>query len=147
MKSILKRGHLPEIPDIRKLAPITRAANIGRDVTKVHAVTAVIAHTCTGCPFSVASSNKLSSLPGAFHQDYIISISYRTNSTIDLGVLFGPQLSFPRHMRNIVSSSLEAFGFVIRNSSEFANSYFAFVRSKLEYAHLFGNPITLYTSL
>lgn len=60
---------------------------------------------------------------------------------------FDPELNFVTHIEKTINSSLRSLGFLIRNTRTFKNEktfktlYFAFVRSKLEYASLIWNPI------
>lgn len=70
----------------------------------------------------------------------------RVTNFRDLGVVFDSKLSFGDHVDSVCSSSLKALGFIIRQSSEFQDIkcikrlYYAFVRSRLEYASLIWNP-------
>lgn len=64
----------------------------------------------------------------------------------DLGVTFDSKLSFVQHISEVVQSSFRALGFIVRNTRDFSNSntlkllYYAFVRSKLEYASIVWSP-------
>ena len=70
----------------------------------------------------------------------------RCNQVKDLGITFEQNLSFRAHLENITKSALKSFGFVMRQTKDFTNTkalkslYFAFVRSKLEYAGIIWNP-------
>lgn len=71
----------------------------------------------------------------------------RVSAFKDLGVEFDPGLSFTAHIEKTINSSFRSLGFLIRNTRTFKNErtfktlYFAFVRSKLEYASLIWSPI------
>ena len=64
----------------------------------------------------------------------------------DLGVIFDPKLSFIYHINMVIKSSYKQLGFIIRNSKSFTDIktlktlYFAFVRSRLEYASVVWCP-------
>ena len=64
----------------------------------------------------------------------------------DLGVIFDSKLSFIAHIETTVNESFKMYGFIVRNSRQFADTatlkmlYCAYVRSKLEYASLVWNP-------
>lgn len=73
------------------------------------------------------------------------------NTTIkDLGVIFDSNLTFIHHINSISSAAFRMLGFIMRSSKYFHNInllkilYFAFVRSKLEYASIIWYPY--YTS-
>lgn len=65
---------------------------------------------------------------------------------VDLGVTFDQQLSFTKHIENIVAAANRSYGFLVRNSRDFRNIsslkilYYAYVRSKLEYASIVWSP-------
>jgi len=87
---------------------------------------------------------------------YNIVTSYNINGqplqlrqeSLDLGVLFDSKFKFAAHFDYIMPRAYAMFGFVKRNASLFTDPYtrlalyFAFVRSKLEYASLIWNPFT-----
>lgn len=64
----------------------------------------------------------------------------RVNTIKDLGVTFDQKLSFTFHFETVSKKAMQMLGFVIRNTREFKNKiaiktlYYAYVRSKLEYA-------------
>lgn len=64
----------------------------------------------------------------------------------DLGVCFDTKLSFATHVDNIIKESLKTYGFISRCAHDFSDPevlktlYFAFVRSRLEYASLVWCP-------
>jgi len=68
--------------------------------------------------------------------------------SLDLGVIFDPKFKFAAHFDYIVPRAYAMFGFVKRNAAQFTDPftrlalYFAFVRSKPEYAALTWNPFT-----
>lgn len=70
----------------------------------------------------------------------------RTKQVKDLGVMFCCDLSFSRHVDDMVRSAYKMLGFVIRNSRSFSNIetvktlYYAFVRSRLEYCSVVWSP-------
>jgi hypothetical protein len=76
------------------------------------------------------------------HHHYTLDISdlQRCTKHVDLGITLDSNLSFSDHVEGMVTRSVRSLGFVIRNSRIFNNAdtvkrlYFAFVRSKLEYA-------------
>jgi hypothetical protein len=76
------------------------------------------------------------------HHHYTLDISdlQRCTKHVDLGITLDSNLSFLDHVEGMVTRSVRSLGFVIRNSRSFNNTdtvkrlYFAFVRSKLEYA-------------
>lgn len=80
--------------------------------------------------------------------NYVIDgcVLQRPKTFTDLGVTFDPELTFIPHIDNIVHSAFKMYGFVVRTSREFKDVstlktlYFAFVRSKLEYASTVWNP-------
>lgn len=80
--------------------------------------------------------------------DYCVdnSLLQRPHTFVDLGVTFDKELTFLPHINNLVSTSFKTLGFLIRTSQDFSNAntlkilYFAFVRSKLDYASLVWNP-------
>jgi Reverse transcriptase (RNA-dependent DNA polymerase) len=86
--------------------------------------------------------------PNLLFYDYKIdeTILHRPDIFVDLGVTFDSQLSFVPHINNAVTVALKAYGFIVRSSREFANLptlktlYFAFVRTKLEYAAVVWSP-------
>lgn len=71
----------------------------------------------------------------------------RVSEIRDLGVIFDDQLSFRRHVEEVVGASMKMLGFIIRNTSAFSDTktittlYYTLVRSKLEYASTVWNPI------
>lgn len=71
----------------------------------------------------------------------------------DLGVLFDQRLQFSRHIATICSSAMQSLNFIIRSCRGFTNTnamkmlYYAFVRSKLEYASLIWYPLYTYQTL
>ena len=82
------------------------------------------------------------------HVDYTAYDSMLENVTSfkDLGVLFDTQLSFDDHRELVIKQSMQSFGFVRRSSQEFKNPallkslFYAYVRSKLEYASVIWYP-------
>ena len=74
--------------------------------------------------------------------DYMIDdvVLQRFDVVKDLGVIFDKKLSFNNHVETMIMSASKSLGFVLRNGRNFRNSetlstlYFAFVRTKLEYA-------------
>ena len=70
----------------------------------------------------------------------------RVSSIKDLGVLFDAKLSFKMHIHNITSSAYRSLGLIIRQGKDFRNIlalralYYAYVRSRLEYASQVWNP-------
>lgn len=80
--------------------------------------------------------------------DYTISntVLKRPNTLVDLGVTFDLQLSFVSHIDNVIEAAYRSYGFIVRCSGEFKESstlknlYYAFVRSKLEYASAVWRP-------
>lgn len=85
--------------------------------------------------------------PIAFDYTLDSELLSRSNLTKDLGVIFDAEFSFVNHIHEIVSSALKMLGFIVRSCKEFLNItpimvlYFAFVRSKLEYATIIWYPI------
>lgn len=83
------------------------------------------------------------------HFDYTINntVISRKSSITDLGVVFDTKLSFIDHVRKATSDASRAYGFIVRNCKNFNNVdtlkmlYYAFVRSKLEYACIVWFPI------
>ena len=72
----------------------------------------------------------------------------------DLGVVFDGKMSFAAHIDATVNGAMRALGFIIRNSKHFDDLetvkllYFAFVRSKLEYASVIWSPgYSIYSAL
>lgn len=82
------------------------------------------------------------------HFDYTVgsSILDRCNEIKDLGVYFDYQLTFSKHVTQIVSSANKMLGFIMRNSKQFSNIhtlktlFFTLVRSRLEYCALIWMP-------
>ncbi|CAH1975592.1 unnamed protein product, partial [Acanthoscelides obtectus] len=80
--------------------------------------------------------------------DYTLSGSsiQRTSTLCDLGVTFDSQLTFVKHIDSKISEANRMYGFIVRNCRDFTQSttlkllYYAYVRSKLEYALLIWNP-------
>ena len=80
--------------------------------------------------------------------DYTINSSplSRIESFCDLGITFDYKLTFADHIGNLASEAYKCLGFIIRSSGCFKNIdtlkalYFAFVRSKLEYASIVWAP-------
>lgn len=80
--------------------------------------------------------------------DYSINdiVIKRANTFKDLGVTFDSRLSFIPHIDEVVNSAFKSYGFIVRNSREFTNIltlkklYYAFIRSKLEYASVIWGP-------
>lgn len=119
----------------------------------------VIAHWCqrNGLCLNVAKCNVISynrkSTPLLFPYSVDTMIIPRRTCIRDLGVTFDIKLSFSEHIMNITKSASKCLGFVIRQSREFTNIstmsvlYYAFVRSKLEYASLVWFPHYLYLNL
>ncbi|GJQ87098.1 hypothetical protein Trydic_g23949 [Trypoxylus dichotomus] len=74
----------------------------------------------------------------------------RETSMRDLGVVFDSRLTFMEHISSICTSALSMLGFIIRVTRPFASItailplYFAFVRSRLEYASLVWSPMYIY---
>ena len=64
----------------------------------------------------------------------------------DLGVTFDSKLRFANDMEGISNSALKSLGFIIRCGRDFMqvdslrSLYFAYVRSKLEYANIVWAP-------
>lgn len=86
------------------------------------------------------------------HQfDYSINKIVLNRPTVvkDLGVSFDSKLTFNIHVTNITNEALKLLGFVIRTGREFNNIstlekiYYAYVRSKVEYASSIWNPYQL----
>lgn len=71
----------------------------------------------------------------------------RVTEYFDLVVLFDERLSFTPHVRYVVAQANRSLGFVMRNCRAFTNVdalktlYFAYVRSKLEYASIIWGPV------
>lgn len=71
----------------------------------------------------------------------------RCSAVKDLGITFDNTLSFNLHIESVVASASKALGFIVRNSKNFTSIlcikslYYAFVRSKLEYASLIFGPL------
>lgn len=80
--------------------------------------------------------------------DYEINniVLERPATFIDLGVTFDSKLSFIPHIEAICSSANKMYGFLVRNSWDFNDQdtlkalYFAYVRSKIEYADVIWSP-------
>lgn len=77
----------------------------------------------------------------------IDNINLETPNTVkDLGVWFDSTLCFSFNIHNSISSAMKMYGFVVRNSKDFANSatimriYVSFVRPKREYSALVWFP-------
>lgn len=74
----------------------------------------------------------------------------RTELFKDLGVWFDAKLSFKDHINLKVSEACKFYGFILRNCKSFTNIdslknlYFAYVRSKLEYASIVWKPYYKY---
>ena len=70
----------------------------------------------------------------------------RPDVVSDLGVSFDSKLSFVHHIAKIIHSAYKCLGFIVRNTKDFTKVssiniiYFAFVRSKLEYASVIWSP-------
>lgn len=70
----------------------------------------------------------------------------RVEGIKDLGVYFDPALSFSRHVDSVIKTAFKSLGFIIRSSRSFSNIstikvlYFAYVRSRLEYASVVWSP-------
>lgn len=70
----------------------------------------------------------------------------RVESIRDLGVLMDKELTFSKHIQNIISKSYSMLGFVMRICKDFSSIqalksvYFAHVRSYLEYASVVWHP-------
>ena len=64
-----------------------------------------------------------------------------------MGIVFDSNLLFNAHIQDIVNLSLRSLGFIIRSCSDFTSIetfkvlYFAFVRSRLEYASIVWSPL------
>lgn len=71
----------------------------------------------------------------------------RSTSTKDLGVIFDSRLSFVEHINNICNNALKTLGFILRTCKKFHNTtcimslYYAYVRSRLEYASVVWSPM------
>jgi hypothetical protein len=80
--------------------------------------------------------------------NYVLNDMSITRSTQikDLGVIYDNTLSFRYHIEYITKSALKSLGFITRQTKDFwslnaiKSLYFAFVRSKLEYAGTVWNP-------
>ena len=76
------------------------------------------------------------------------TILTRVDSFCDLGVTFDSKLSFVNHINNICANALKSLGFILRCGSSFSDFdclkilYFAYVRSKLEYASVVWSPFS-----
>ena len=72
----------------------------------------------------------------------------RVDTFKDLGVIFDCKLSFANHVEHICNSAFRSLGFIIRCGRDFTQVdslrllYFAYVRSKLEYACIVWAPFT-----
>lgn len=83
------------------------------------------------------------------HFNYMIENSQlkRSESVKDLGVVFDSRMTFTSHIEGTIASTSRMLGFVLRSCKHFSRSstmmrlYFAFIRSKLEYAGLIWSPI------
>ena len=70
----------------------------------------------------------------------------RVTAVKDLGVIFDQKLSFNPHIEHVSSQAIKMLGFVIRSTKDFHNIktlktlYYAYVRSKLEYACVVWAP-------
>lgn len=70
----------------------------------------------------------------------------RPDVIVDLGVTFSSHLNFDHHIYQMVNDAYRKLGFVLRNSKLFKDIdavkllYFAFVRSRLEYACVVWSP-------
>ncbi|GJQ76743.1 hypothetical protein Trydic_g15586 [Trypoxylus dichotomus] len=77
----------------------------------------------------------------------------RNIKTLDLGVLFDNRLSFTEHISSMCSSASKTLGFVMRSCRHFSDLgvmkrlYYAYVRSKLEYASIVWYPRYLHQEL
>lgn len=64
----------------------------------------------------------------------------------DLGVILDSKLSFIPHINDLAATCFRSLGFIIRNSRDFSNIhtlkllFYAFVRSKIEYASVVWSP-------
>lgn len=84
----------------------------------------------------------------AVEYDYTLDgqVLQRPNIFCDLGVTFDRTLSFTAHISNVITSCFRSLGFIIRNSHDFVNTgtikllYFAYVRSRAEYASVIWSP-------
>ena len=87
-----------------------------------------------------------SARPVIFDYNVDGAVLQRPDTLADLGVIFDKELTFVPHVNNVVAKSFKTLGFIIRMSRDFSNIctlkilYYAFVRSKLEYASLVWNP-------
>ena len=87
-----------------------------------------------------------SARPVIFDYNVDGAVLQRPDTLIDLGVIFDKELTFVPHVNNVVAKSFKTLGFIIRMSRDISNIctlkilYYAFVRSKLEYASLVWNP-------
>lgn len=74
------------------------------------------------------------------------NILERPPTLLDLGITFDQRLSFNIHVENILKEANKMYGFIARNSHDFTSinvlktMYYAFVRSKLEYASIIWSP-------
>lgn len=74
------------------------------------------------------------------------SVLPRYSSCKDLGVTFDSRMSFTEHYTGIASAALKTLGFIVRSTKPFTTMepilllYFAFVRSRLEYASVIWSP-------
>lgn len=82
------------------------------------------------------------------HHTYRIgtSILNRPETFKDLGVTFDSKLSFRQHIQSITANSFKTLGFIIRCSRNISDIdaikslYYAFIRSRLEYASTIWSP-------
>lgn len=71
----------------------------------------------------------------------------RSDSMRDLGVIFDTKLSFDKHIQAVTCEAGRLYGFIVRNCKQFTyiNAlkalFFAYVRSKLEYASIIWDPL------
>lgn len=80
--------------------------------------------------------------------DYNIQLTTleKPDSIKDLGIVFDTKLSFSLHYEYITTSALKSLGFILRSCKDFNNLeclkvlYYAYVRSRLEYASVTWSP-------